>query len=91
MWGVIAGTNDTEAGWDNYIATLNGLGLEQCTTEAQELYATQTAAMEAYLAEHADEIAEAAVESSAAESSSEASAESSAESSAASEESSAAE
>lgn len=91
MWGVIAGTNDTEAGWDNYIATLNGLGLEQCTTEAQELYATQTAAMEAYLAEHADEIAEADVESSAAESSSEASAESSAESSAASEESSAAE
>ena len=74
MWGVIAGTNDTESGWDNYIATLNSLGLEQCTTEANELYATQSAALEEYLAAHEADIAEAqeaaAEESSATEESS---------------------
>ncbi len=59
MWGVIAGTNDTETGWDNYIATLNSLGLEEATAQANELYASQEAAMETYLAEHEATIAEA--------------------------------
>lgn len=51
LWGVIAGQDSIE-NWDNYIATLNGLGLEEVLAEANEDYAALQAEMEAYLAEH---------------------------------------
>lgn len=59
MWGVVGGNYNTESDWDNYIATINSLGLEEATAEANELYATQTEAMNEYLAAHEAVIAEA--------------------------------
>lgn len=49
MWGVIAGQESID-NWDNYIATLNSLGLEEVLVEANEDYATLAAEIDAYLA-----------------------------------------
>lgn len=49
IWGVIAGQESID-NWDTYVATLEGLGLNECRAEAAELYVAQAAEMEAYLA-----------------------------------------
>lgn len=51
LWSVIAGTESID-GWDNYVATLNSLGLEEVLAEANEDYAALQAEMEEYLAAH---------------------------------------
>lgn len=48
LWGVIAGTESVDT-WDTYVATLNGLGLEDATAQAQEVYDAQNALMENYM------------------------------------------
>ena len=40
--------------WDNYVATLNSLGLEDVLAEANEDYAELSAQMEEYLAAHGE-------------------------------------
>lgn len=53
LWGVIAGQESIDD-WDNYVATLNSLGLEDVLAEANEDYATLSAQMEEYLAAHGE-------------------------------------
>lgn len=53
LWGVIAGQESIDD-WDNYIATLNSLGLEDVLAEANEDYAELNAQMEEYLAAHGE-------------------------------------
>ena len=53
LWGVIAGQESIDD-WDNYIATLNSLGLEDVLAEANEDYAELSAQMEEYLAAHGE-------------------------------------
>lgn len=48
MWGVLVGQKSIEE-WDNYINTLNGLGLQEAVAEAQTVYDNQVAKMEAYV------------------------------------------
>ncbi len=48
LWGVIAGTESVDT-WDTYVATLNGLGLEEATAQAQEVYDAQNALLENYM------------------------------------------
>ena len=48
MWGVVAGTESVDT-WDNYIATLNSLGLEDVLTEAQEVYDLEKQKLEDYM------------------------------------------
>ncbi len=48
MWNVIGG-QDSLDNWDNYIATLNGYGLEEAVAEAQEIYDAQAARMDEYM------------------------------------------
>ena len=53
LWGVIAGQESIDD-WDNYVATLNSLGLEDVLAEANEDYAELSAQMEEYLAAHGE-------------------------------------
>ena len=53
LWGVIAGQESIDD-WDNYVATLNSLGLEEVLAEANEDYAELSAQMEEYLAAHGE-------------------------------------
>lgn len=53
LWGVIAGQESIDD-WDNYVATLNSLGLEDVLAEANEDYAELNAQMEEYLAAHGE-------------------------------------
>ncbi len=48
LWGVIAGTESIDT-WDTYVATLDGLGLQDATAEAQEVYDAQNALLETYM------------------------------------------
>ncbi len=48
LWGVIAGTESVDT-WDTYVATLNGLGLEDATAQAQEVYDAQNALLDNYM------------------------------------------
>ena len=50
MWGVVAGQVSIDE-WDNYIATLNSLGLEEVLAEANEDYAALGAEIKEYLGE----------------------------------------
>lgn len=52
-WVVMAGQESIDD-WDNYVATLNSLGLEDVLAEANEDYATLSAQMEEYLAAHGE-------------------------------------
>ena len=49
MWAVIAG-EDSIDNWDNYIATLNSLGLQEAVEEAQTVYDEQSKRVDAYMA-----------------------------------------
>jgi putative aldouronate transport system substrate-binding protein len=49
FWGIIAGTRSLDE-WDDFVNTLNALGLQDCVAEANELYAKQGADMEAFFA-----------------------------------------
>jgi putative aldouronate transport system substrate-binding protein len=48
MWGVIAGTESIKK-WDNYIATLDSLGLQDVLEEAQKVYNAEKEKMEDYM------------------------------------------
>lgn len=48
LWSVIGGQESID-NWDTYIATLNGLGLEDATVEAQQVYDAQAALVESYM------------------------------------------
>ena len=52
LWAVVGGEEKADdASWENYIATLNGLGLEDAIADAQEVYDAQAALMEKYMAD----------------------------------------
>jgi len=48
MWSVVGGEESVDS-WDTYIATLNGLGLEDVLAEAQEIYNTEAGQLEEYM------------------------------------------
>lgn len=49
MWGVVAGSESVD-NWATYIATLDGLGLQDVLAEAQEVYAAQQTELDEYVA-----------------------------------------